>query len=91
MHACVLSHFNSVRVFATPWTVAHQAPLPMAFSRQQYQSGLPCPPPGDLPNPRIESLSLSLLHWQVGSLLLMPPGKFSLSVYKSICSWSHST
>ena len=40
-------------IFATPWTVAHQAPLSMKFSRQEYQSGLPFPPPGDLPHPGI--------------------------------------
>ena len=45
--------------FATPWTVAHQAPLSMGFSRQEYWSGLPCPPPGDLPNPGTEPRSLS--------------------------------
>ena len=42
----------------TPWTVARQAPLSMGFSRQVYWSGLPCPPPGDLPNPGIEAGSL---------------------------------
>ena len=46
-----LSH---VRLFATPWTVAHQAPQSMEFSRQEYWSGLPFPPPGDLLNPGIE-------------------------------------
>ena len=46
-----LSH---VQLFATPWTVAHQAPLSMGFSRQEYWSGLPFPPPGDLPDPGIE-------------------------------------
>ena len=46
-----LSH---VRFFATPWTVAHQAPPSMEFSRQEYWSGLPFPSPGDLPNPGIE-------------------------------------
>ena len=40
------------------WTVAHQAPLSIGFSRQEYQSGLPCPPPGDLLNPGIEPMSL---------------------------------
>jgi len=60
---------------ATPWTVACQAPLAMGFSRQEYWSGLPFPPSGDLPNPGIEPESLCLLHWQVGSLLLAPPGK----------------
>ena len=45
---------------ATPWTVAHQAPLPMGFSRQEYWRGLPCLPPGDLPNPGIEPGSPAL-------------------------------
>ena len=43
---------------ATLWTVAHQTPLSMGFSRQEYWSGLPCPPPGDLPDPEIELASL---------------------------------
>ena len=55
-----------------PWTVAHQAPLSMGFSRQEYWSGLPYPSPGDLPVPGVESESL---HWQAGSLPLAPPGK----------------
>ena len=50
-----LSH---VRLFATPWTVAHQAPPSMRFSRQEYWSRLPFPSPGDLPNPGIEPWSL---------------------------------
>ena len=61
--------------FATLWTVAHQAPLSMGFSRKEYWSGLPCPPPGDLPDPRIEPKTLCLLRWQVGSLPLVPPRK----------------
>ena len=44
----VLSLFSHVQLFATPWTAAHQVPLSMGFSRQEYWSGLPCPPPGDL-------------------------------------------
>ena len=48
---------QSCGLFVTPWTVAHQAPLSMGFSRQEYWSGLPYPPPGDLPNPRIEPRS----------------------------------
>ena len=52
---CVLSR---VRLFATLWTVAHQAPLSMGFSRQEYWSRLPCPPPGDLPDPGIKPASL---------------------------------
>ena len=51
---CVLSRFSRVWLFATTWTAARQAPLSMAFSRQEYWSGLPCPPPGDLPQPGIE-------------------------------------
>ena len=44
-------------LFATPWTAARQAPLSVGFSRQEDWSGLPCPPPGDLPDPGIEPLS----------------------------------
>ena len=51
-----------------------QAPPSMGFSRQEYWSGLPCPP-GDLPNPGLNLLLLCLLPWQAGSLLLAPPGK----------------
>ena len=54
----VLSCLSHVRLFATPETVAHQAPLSMGFSRQEYCSGLPCPPPRDLPDPGIEPASL---------------------------------
>ena len=54
----VLSHFSRVQLFATLWTIAHQAPLSMGFSRQEYWTGLPCPPPGDHPDPEIEPLSL---------------------------------
>ena len=56
--ACMLSPFSHVRLFVTLWTVAHQALLSVGFSRQEYWSGLPCPPPGDLPNPGIELVSL---------------------------------
>ena len=48
---------SRVRLFATPWTVARQAPLSMGFSRQEYWSGLPFPPPEDLPDPWIEPAS----------------------------------
>ena len=53
MPMCMLSDS-----FATLWIVAHQAPLSIGFSRQEYWSGLPCPLPGDLPNPEIELTSL---------------------------------
>ena len=52
--------FSRVRLFATPWTVAYQAPPSMGFSRQEYQSGLPFPSPGDLPDPGIKPGSLAL-------------------------------
>ena len=56
---CVLSHFSRVQLFATLWTIAHQAPLSMGFSRQEYWSGLPYPPSGALPNPGTEAVSLT--------------------------------
>ena len=49
---------SPVRLFVTLWTVAHQAPLSMGFSKLEYWSGLPCPPLGDLPDPEIEPTSL---------------------------------
>ena len=58
---CVLGHFSHVRLFATLWTVTHQAPLSIGFSRQEYWGGLPCPPPGDLPTPGIKPVSLTFL------------------------------
>ena len=51
-------HAKSLQPYGTLWTVARQAPLSMGFSRQEYWSGLPCPLPGDLPDPEIESTSL---------------------------------
>ena len=60
-----------IRLFATPWTVAHQASPPMEFSRHEYWSGLPFPSPGDLPNPRIEPGSPAL---QADALPSEPPG-----------------
>ena len=61
--------------FATPWTVAHQAPLSMGFSRQEYWSGLPCPAPGDLPDPGIELTSLGSPALGGGFLTTAPPGR----------------
>ena len=57
--AFMLSHFSHVWLCATLWTIAHQAPLSMELFRQEYRSGWPCPPPGSLPNPRIEPMSLT--------------------------------
>ena len=57
MCCAVLSRSVLSDSFATPWTVAHQAPS-MGFSRQEYWSGLPCPPPGDRPSPGIEQINV---------------------------------
>ena len=73
MHSCA-------QLFATPWTVAIQAPLYMEFSKQEYWSALLCPPPGDLPNPGIESRSPEL---QEDSLLPEPPEK---PMFVKICT-----
>ena len=67
---CLVKSLGRVRLFATPWTVAHQAPPSMEFSRQEYWSGLPFPSPGDLPDPGIEPGSLTL---QAGALPSEPP------------------
>ena len=63
---------SRVRLFVTPWTVAHQAPPSMEFSRQEYWSGLPFPSPGDLPDPGIKPGSPAL---QADALLSEPLGK----------------
>ena len=73
---CVCQSLSRVRLFVTPWTVAHQAPLSMEFSRQEYWSGLPFPSPGDLPNLEIKPRSPAL---QADSLPSEPQGKISLA------------
>ena len=86
---CMCMHAKSlscVWLFVTPWTVARLAPLSMGLSRQEYWSGLPFPPPGNLPDPDIKPVSLCLLHRQVGSLPLAPPGK---SFW--FCYWNSNT
>ena len=71
MHACAHAHLPSrVRLFATLWTVAGQAPLSMGFPRQEYWSGLPFPSPGDLPNLGIKPESPTS---RADSLLSEPP------------------
>ena len=57
---CLLSCFSCVRLFMTPWGVACQASLSLGLSRQEYWSGLPCPPPGELPNLETEPMSLTV-------------------------------
>ena len=71
MYVCAQS-LSCVRLFATPWTVAHQAPLSMEFSTQEYWSGLSLPSPGAIPNPGIEPWSPAL---QADSLPSEPPWK----------------
>ena len=66
------AHISHVQLFCDPWTVAHQVPPSMGFSRQEYWSGLPFPPPGDLPDPGIESRSPTL---QADASTSEPPGK----------------
>ena len=81
MQVCMLSHFSHVLLFATPWTLVCQAPLSMGFSRQEYWCGLPCPLPGNLPDPGIKpeyptSLALaggfftSSTTWEAGKMQL---------------------
>ena len=89
---CVLSGFSRVWLFAIPWTIARQAPLSMGFSRQEYWSGLPCPPPGDLLDPGIkpgspalQADSLPLSH--LGSPLTVESVQFSSVVSNSV--WPH--
>ena len=68
VYACVCAHsLSHVWLFVTPWTLAHQASLPVGFSRQEYWSGLPFPPTGNLPDPGVKLASPAL---QVDSLLL---------------------
>ena len=69
MILCMLSHYH-VQLFEIPQTVAHKASLSMGFSRQEYWSGLSCPPPGGLPNPGIKAMSPVALEQQVDSLPL---------------------
>ena len=79
----MLSH---VHLFVTPGTEAHQAPLSMEFSRQEYWSGLPFPTPGNLPDPGIKLKSPAPPELQVDSFTAEPLGTFSnFSVYSLIC------
>ena len=77
---CMLGCFRHVQLFLTLWTVARQAPRSMGFSRQEYQNGLPCPPPThrvgwlDLPNPGIKPTAPVAPAWQATSLPLSHQG-----------------
>ena len=94
----VLVCASVVSNFSTLWFVTHQASLSMGFSRQEYWSGLPCPPPGFFLTQGSNSRLLCLLHWQAGSLPLSTPGKpsqciliyviitlYILNIYNFIC------
>ena len=71
-HSDEVKSLSRVQLFATPWTVAYQAPPPMGFSRQEYWSGLPFPSPGDLPDPGIKPRFPAL---EADALTSEPPGK----------------
>ena len=73
---CVLSHFSRVQLFATLWTVVYQAPLFIGFSRQEYWSVFPYPPPRDLPDPGIKPQSPVFPALQVDSLPTATSEKF---------------
>ena len=86
-----VNSLSRVQLFATPWTVAYQAPPSMGFSRQEYWSGLPFPSPGDLPDPGIEPRSPT---FQADALTSEPPGNLikghihakSLKLCLTLCS-----
>ena len=81
MYVCY--SLSRVQLFATPWIVALQAPLPMGFSREEYCSGLSFHPPGDLPDPGIKLTSSALAG---GFFTSEPPGKPMLKLVKKIKS-----
>ena len=85
MLARMLSHFSHVLLLATLWPVAHQSSLSMRFSRQEYWSGLPCPPPEDLPNLATELPASSAL--QADSLPLSHQGRIALRIALYICTY----
>ena len=77
-----MKSLSRVSLFATPWTVAHQAPPSSEFSRQEYWSGLPFPSPADLPDPGIEPGSPAL---QADALPSEPPGKPNMPILGQNC------
>ena len=84
----MLCHSSRVRLTVTPWTAALQAPLSMGFSRQEYQSALPCPPPGDLPDPGVEPTSLVSPALTGSFFPTSAPWEAALSVHA--CIWQSS-
>ena len=83
MHVC--ARVLSVQLFATPWTVAHEAPLSMEFSRQEYWSGFPFPTSGDLPDPQFKLVSLVSSALASRFFNSVSPGK-PLSHYSQLLS-----
>ena len=91
MHACMLSHCSHVQLCMTLWTVAHQAPLSMGFSRRVYWSGLPCPSPGftHYPVPKlllhIQVVATAASHFSVPNSVLICLGSKSLQLCPTLC------
>ena len=90
VHACTLS---LIQLFVTPWMGAHQAPLSMEFSRQEYWSGVPCPPPGDLPDPGMDQTGVSCIGGRRFKLSHQGSPRWSLEVlkYAFSCLLPHHT
>ena len=87
IHILYSSMLSRVQLFATPWTIARWAPLSMDFSRQENRSGLPFPPPMDLPDPGIKTVSLASPTQKADSLPLGPPGEPHVCLY--VCTFIH--
>ena len=94
----LLCCFSCVQLFATWWTIAHQSPLSMELSRQEYWSGLPCPPPGDLSNPGIAPALTSICTGRqvfttnttvVAQMVKSPPDptEKEMAIHSSILAW----
>ena len=98
---CTLSHFTCVPLFVTLWTVARQAPLSTGFSRQEYWSGLPCPPPEDIPCPGLEPVSLTppaledrffttTITWETLYMLIIKHESYTLLEMQLLRRWEVS-
>ena len=89
--SCMHARSVAQLLFATVWTVAHQVPLSMGFSRQEYWSGLPCPPLGDIPDsgikPVLQANSLLLSH-RGNSLNIILPEKEKIKIIKNLWNLS---
>ena len=81
LSVCVLSGWSRVQLYAVPWTVAPQAPLPMGFSRQEHQSGVPFPPLEVLPDPGMETVATAPPALASGFFITRAPWEALLSAY----------